>query len=91
MIPTGEFVALLICAVLTISLLFGLPTFASTRKDVMLASSRPALSLKRSNVHARKEHLALHARLQSAEPNPAANKVTPPFLRAQTMLQHQVN
>ena len=45
MIPTGEFVSLLICAVLTISLLFGLPTFASARKDVMLASSRSALSL----------------------------------------------
>ena len=36
MIPTGEFVALLVCAVLTVSLLFGLPTFASTRKNIML-------------------------------------------------------
>ena len=75
MIPTGEFVALLICAVLTISLLFGLPTFASARKNIMLASSRPALSLKRSNIHSRNEHPAQHPRLQSAE-NPSANKMT---------------
>jgi hypothetical protein len=31
MIPTGEFVVLLLSAVLTISLLFELPTFASER------------------------------------------------------------
>jgi hypothetical protein len=78
MIPTGEFVALLICAVLTISLLFGLPTFASARKNIMLASSRPVLLLKRSNIHSssRNEHPAQHPRLRSAEHNRSANKMT---------------
>jgi hypothetical protein len=77
MIPAGEFVALLICAVLTISLLFGLPTFASARKNIMLASSRPVLSLKRSNIHSsRNEHPAQHPRLGSAEHNRSANKMT---------------
>jgi hypothetical protein len=75
MIPSGEFVALLICAVLAISLLFGLPTFASARKNIMVASSRPVLSLKRSNIHSKNEHLAQHPRLQSAEHNPSANKM----------------
>jgi hypothetical protein len=76
MIPTGEFVALLICAVLTVSLVFGLPTFASARKNIMLAASRPVLSLKRSNIHSKNEHPAQHPRLQSAEHNPSANKMT---------------
>ena len=74
MIPTGEFVALLVCAVLTVSLLFGLSTFASTRKNIMIA--RPVLSLKRSNIHGKNEHPAQHPRLQSAEHNPSANKMT---------------
>jgi hypothetical protein len=73
-IPTGEFVALLVCAVLTVSLLFGLPTFASTRKNIIVA--RPVLSLKRSNIHSKNEHPAQHPRLQSAERNPSANKMT---------------
>jgi hypothetical protein len=76
MIPTGEFVALLISAVLTVSLLFGLPTFASVRENIMLASSRPVLSLKRSNIHSRNEHTAQHPRLQSAAHNPSGNKMT---------------
>ena len=76
MIPTGEFGALLVCAVLTVSLLFGLPTFASTRKEVMRASSRPVLSLKRSNIHSKNENPAQQPRLQSAEHNPSANKMT---------------
>jgi hypothetical protein len=76
MIPTGEFVVLLISAVLTISLLLELPTFASVRKNIMVASFRPVLSLKRSNIHSKNEHPAQHPRLQSAEHNPSANKMT---------------
>jgi hypothetical protein len=77
MIPTGEFVALLICAILTVSLLFGLPTFASARKNIMLVSSRPALLLKRSNIHSsRNERPAQQPRLRSAEHNRSANKMT---------------
>jgi hypothetical protein len=75
-IPTGEFVALLVCAVLTVSLLFGLPTFASARKNIMVASSRPVLLLKQSNIHSKNEHPTQHSRHQSAEHNPSANKMT---------------
>jgi hypothetical protein len=92
MIPTGEFVALLICAVLAVSLLFGLPTFASVRTNIVFASSRPALSLKQSNIHRRNEHTAQHHRLQSTAHNPSANKMDrrcAAFLRIPTMLQHQ--
>ena len=76
MIPIGEFVALFICAVLTLSLLFGPPTFASAIKNGMLAFSARAPSLKRLNVHGRNEHPTRRPKLQSAEHNPAANEVT---------------
>ena len=55
MIPIGEFVALFMCAMLTLSLLFGPPTFASAIKNGMLAFSARAPSLKRLNV-TRNEH-----------------------------------
>jgi hypothetical protein len=76
MIPLGEFVALFICAVLTLSLLFGPPTFATAIKNGMLAFSARAPSLKRLNVHSRNEHPTRRPKLQSAEHNPPANEVT---------------
>jgi len=76
MIPIGEFVALFMCAMLTLSLLFGPPTFASAIKNGMLAFSPRAPSLKRLNVHGRNEHPTRRPKLQSAEHNPAANEVT---------------
>ena len=76
MIPIGEFGALFICSVLTLSLLFGPPTFASAIKNGMLAFSAQAPSLKRLNVHGRNEHPTRRAKLQSAEHTPAANEVT---------------
>ena len=76
MIPIGEFVALFICAVLTLSLLFGPPTFANAMKNGRLAFSAGAPSLKRLNVHGRNEHPTRRPKLQSADHNLAANEVT---------------
>ena len=61
---------------LTLSLLFGPPTFASAIKNGMLAFSPRAPSLKRLNVHGRNEHPTRRPKLQSAEHNPAVNEVT---------------
>ena len=76
MIPLGEFVALFICAVLTLSLLFGPPTFATAIKNGMLAFSARAPSLKWLNVHTRNEHPTRRPKFQSADHNPAANEAT---------------
>jgi hypothetical protein len=74
-LPIEEFVALVMSAVLMISLFFGLPTFASARKNIMVASSRPSLSLTRSITHRKNERLAQHPRFPSAEVIQSASKI----------------
>jgi hypothetical protein len=75
-IPAGEFVALFISALLTLSLLFGPPTFASVRKNGMLAFSAPAPLLKRWNAQGRNEYSAQRANVRSAKHSPSVDKMT---------------
>ena len=75
-IPAGEFVAWFISALLTLSLLFGPPTFASVRKNGLLAFSAPAPLLKPTNAHGSNEHSARRANVRSARHSPSADKMT---------------